>query len=153
MNLLFVSLLQNHKQHIRLLVLKEPRNGWQICLVFALNPFLSDWFAAKKNNSTEIHLHSHKPLNHGSTRELPTDTDAAVQGEKGDGGYVTKSGTTEKTNMSPQKRGNFQTQTLHGTGAFTYIWWICMVNAGKYTIHWVSGKGKKSSNHNFSSEI
>ncbi len=99
------------------------------CLRF--KPLFVRLVCRKKNNSTEIHLHSHKPLNHGSTRELPTDTDAAVQGEKGDGGYVTKSGTTEKTNMSRQKRGNFQTQTLHGTGAFTYIW----VNAGKYTIH------------------
>jgi len=29
----------------------------------------------------------------------------------------------------------FQSHTIHGTGIFTYIWLICMVNVGKHTIH------------------
>ncbi len=29
------------------------------------------------------------------------------------------------------------TQTLNGTGIFTYIWLNFMINVGKYTIHWV----------------
>ena len=27
------------------------------------------------------------------------------------------------------------THRIHGTGIFTYIWLICMVKVGKYTIH------------------
>ena len=28
---------------------------------------------------------------------------------------------------------------IHGTGVFTYVWLICMVNVGKYSIHGASG--------------
>ena len=31
--------------------------------------------------------------------------------------------------------GKLVAQTLNGTGILTYIWLICMVNVGKYTIH------------------
>ena len=33
-----------------------------------------------------------------------------------------------------------QTQTIHGTGIFTYIWLILMVHVGKYTIHGSYGR-------------
>ena len=34
------------------------------------------------------------------------------------------------------------THTIHGTGIFTYIWLIFMVNVGKYTIHGWYGQRK-----------
>ena len=36
----------------------------------------------------------------------------------------------------PKNKGLLcHTHTIHGTGIFTYIWLIFMVNVGKYTIH------------------
>ena len=33
---------------------------------------------------------------------------------------------------------------MHGTGIYTHIWFICMVNVGKYIIHWIIWVGGKS---------
>ena len=38
-------------------------------------------------------------------------------------------------NVTPQSKDYFHTHRIHGTGIFTYILLIFMVNVGKYTIH------------------